>query len=146
MTTVLFLCTGNTCRSPMAACLFNALCRQTGETRLQAVSAGLNAMSGAGASEGAIRAMKARGYSLSDHRSQPVTRELLSQVDMVVGMSGEHLQRLRLYFPGACLPMQSFDPPIPDPYGGDDALYEQTAAAMEPQVAALFHLLVTHVE
>ena len=77
MKTVLFVCTGNTCRSPMAECLFNALAREQGAPGVCAASAGLCAPDGAPASEGALFAMRRRGLSLEGHRARTVTRGLL---------------------------------------------------------------------
>lgn len=71
MKTVLFVCTGNTCRSPMAECLFNALAREQGAPGVCAASAGLCAPDGAPASEGALFAMRRRGLSLEGHRRAP---------------------------------------------------------------------------
>lgn len=142
MTTLLFICTGNTCRSPMAECLFNALCRRDGRADIRAISAGVSAMAGMPASPGAQHAMAKRGLSLAAHLSQPVTQSLLDQADWVMGVSRRHIEALKAQFPGATIAARAFDPPIPDPYGGDDDLYEQTAQAMEPQIAAIYHLLV----
>ena len=139
--TVLFVCTGNTCRSPMAACLFNGLCEASGLRGFRALSAGTDAMSGMGASDGARRAMEKRGLTLAAHRSRPVTEDLLAGVDLVVGVSERHLQRLRARFPTVGAPMRAFDPPIADPYGGSDETYERTARELEPQIAALLQLL-----
>lgn len=139
--TILFVCTGNTCRSPMAACLWNELCQGAERAGFRALSAGVNAPSGMGASDGARRAMERRGLTLTAHRSRPVTGELLDRVDLVVGMSERHIQSLKTRFPAAKVPMRAFDPPIPDPYGGGDETYEATARELEPQLAALLHLL-----
>ena len=72
MTDVLFVCSGNTCRSPIAECLFNDLCQRRGMA-YRAESAGLYAREGDPASDGAFYAMKERGLSLSRHVAQPFT-------------------------------------------------------------------------
>lgn len=138
MTTVLFVCTGNTCRSPMAACLFNAMAKEAGQNELSAVSAGLCALSNDGASSGAQRAMEERGLSLKQHRTQSVTQRLLLDVSLVVCVSKSHAAALKARFPAVHVPIRAFDPPIPDPFQGDDAAYRTAAAAMEPQIQTLF--------
>lgn len=139
MKTVLFICTGNTCRSPMAECLFNALARTKG---VRAASAGLCAPDGAPASEGALFAMRRRGLSLEGHRARTVTREMLEGADLAVCMGQSHLIALRARFPGLSTPLRAFDaPPVSDPYGGDAAAYERAACDIARQLPALLAAL-----
>lgn len=138
MKTILFVCTGNTCRSPMAECMMNALLERRGISNVQALSAGLCAETGAPASVGARRAMQKRGLSLDMHRSQPVTGMLLSSASLIVCMSQSHLLALRARFPSLQTPMRAFgDPPVSDPFGGDDAAYERAACDIERQLPIL---------
>ena len=137
MKRILFVCTGNTCRSPMAECMFRAL----GKNEWQVSSASTYALSGAPASIGAQRAMQRRGLSLASHKSQAVTSVLLSQMDLVIGMSESHIMQLRMMYPDCRTPMYAFDdPPVSDPYGGDDAAYERTARDIERQLPHLLNL------
>ena len=136
MKTVLFLCSGNTCRSPMAACLFNHLCQQRG-LPLRAVSAGASASDGSPASDGAYAAMKARGLSLLGHRAQRLNEQSLEGVSLVMAMSPAHAEWCGQRFPGLSIPVRSFAPAIPDPYGGSVSLYSQTASALDAQLSQL---------
>lgn len=139
MKTVLFVCTGNTCRSPMAACLFNDLARRSGQ-KMRALSAGIGAVDGLPASQGARRAMARRGLSLEGHASQELTEDLLQKADLVVGMTNCHLALVRAM--GAKSPLYAFDdPPITDPYGGGDDVYEQAARDIQRQLPALMQQL-----
>ena len=138
MKRILFVCTGNTCRSPMAECMFNALA----DGRHAALSAGTYAMSGEPASTGAKRAMERRGLTLQNHRSQAVTQVLLSSVDLIVGLTDRHILQLRMMYPGCRTPMRALDdPPVSDPYGGDDAAYERAAQDISRQLPALLEML-----
>lgn len=135
MKTVLFVCTGNTCRSPMAECMLRAM---IAGKDARVLSAGVWAVSGAPASQGALRAMQRRGLSLADHRSQTVTGALLERVDLVIGMSQGHIDQLRAIYPACKTPMRAFDdPPVSDPYGGDDADYERAACDIARQLPGL---------
>ncbi len=142
MTNVLFLCTGNTCRSPMAACLFNAYCQKRG-LPLAAVSAGLYAQEGAAASLSAQAAMQAQGLSLAHHRAQPLTLALAKEADLIMAMSPQHATLCQERFPNLSTPMRCFAPAIPDPFGGSPQAYLDTAACMDPQIKALADLLAS---
>ena len=114
---LLFVCTGNTCRSPLAA----AMARQRG---ISAESAGLYALPGAPATPQAVRTARRHGMDLTAHRAQPVTEALLARASRVLTMTPEHADALRERFPSFAGKIASLSPAIPDPYGGDDGDYE----------------------
>jgi len=135
---VLFVCTGNVCRSPMAAALFNVRAQQRGEAQLySARSAGTWGLDGEMASAHAIQAMAARGIDLTAHRGQTVTRELIEHAAVIIVMTRSHRDALVTEFPAARakihlmseLAERVYD--ITDPYGGTLAEYEDCANALE---------------
>lgn len=94
---VVFLCTGNICRSPLAEVLAADMFRETG---VVFASAGLSAVPGLPASVSSVEYAAAHGLSLVGHQSQPVTRELLAGTDWVIGMTRSHAAIFRSRFGG----------------------------------------------
>ena len=115
---ILFVCTGNTCRSPLAA----ALARKTG---WDAESAGLYAVPGAPATPPARRAALRHGADLSAHRARPLTDALAARAEKILVMTPDHAAALRARFPQCAGKISVLSPAIPDPYGGDDGDYER---------------------
>jgi protein-tyrosine phosphatase len=138
-TVILFVCTGNTCRSPLA----EGLCRKLLAGRLGCdpaelprrgfvvLSAGISAMMGGGAAGEAVEAGRHLGIDLQGHRSQPLTGPLLAQTDYVFAMTNGHLAAVAGRFPRTGYQLQLLSPhgaDISDPIGGDQQVYEQCAA------------------
>ena len=140
---ILFVCTGNTCRSPMAAALFNHLGNDAG---CQAESAGVAAFPGQPASAPAVEVMQAvYGIDLSGHRARNITRSLAEAFDLVLTMTEEHRQVLQQAMPELGGKLQTLaraagqdGPDVLDPYGCQAEQYAQTAA----QLDALLRLLL----
>lgn len=126
MTRILFVCTGNTCRSPMAKCLMEALCRRQGLTA-SCDSAGLHVLPGTPASPGAQRAMANRGLSLQGHRAKRLNASLCENADVILCMTPGHLREFSNRFPEHAKKAQTFLQPVSDPFGGSDSYYEQIA-------------------
>ena len=120
---ILFVCTGNTCRSPLAA----ALARSVG---IDAESAGLSARTGDPATPQAVWAAEDFGADLTRHRAKRVTAELLKQADRVYAMTEGHLLALQAAFPAYAGKMRALEPAVPDPYGGDEAVYAQCVKSL----------------
>ena len=127
---ILFVCTGNTCRSPMAEALFNAKCG----VKHFALSAGIAAFDGAPASENAILAMAERGIDLSSHSSRLLTPELLKGVDRVYCMTSRHARAIENAYGDGGTEVHVLEPAIPDPYGGSLEDYRLTADALSAAV------------
>lgn len=126
---VLFVCTGNTCRSPMAAALFNKIAVERGlDVRIE--SAGLFAADGEPASNEAIIVMQKYGIDLLGHHSQSVNTELLEKSDLILTMTAAHKMVLEQSCPGKVFTLCEYagtDFDIDDPYGGDVEEYEECA-------------------
>ena len=117
---ILFICTGNTCRSPLAA----ALARSQG---VDAESAGIMVWPGSPATPEAIRAAARHGADLTHHQARPVTEELMQKAEQVWVMTSDHWNALNARFPELAAKADVLYPEISDPYGGDDAVYERCA-------------------
>jgi glycine hydroxymethyltransferase len=94
---VLFVCTGNTCRSPMAEMLFREQVKERADYAV--ASAGVGAMDGQPASKQTTDLVKARGLDPSGFRSQQLTFELMKRATHVFAMSEQHLRVMALNFP-----------------------------------------------
>lgn len=135
---VLFVCSGNTCRSPMAEALLRHLLRERGMPENMVVSsAGLAAVDGAPATEGARRALAAHGLNLDGHRSQPVTDQVVESADLILAMETRHRSELERRYPdkkGVIFTLKEYagetgqDLDVLDPFGSDDEHYQKTAA------------------
>ena len=140
-TTILFVCSGNTCRSPMAEALTRQiLAKKLGITEaelekkgLTVLSAGSFAMPGAKAATPAIEALKPLGADLSKHRSRPLSVELIHQADVIYTMGRSHAQAVVALVPSAAEKVVTLDPDrdIDDPIGGDLNLYQMLAGELQ---------------
>ncbi len=100
MRRVLFVCSANQLRSPLAEALFKDMVRRRGEAAAwQVGSAGVWALQGSPAALSAMRAASARGLDLSTHVARPVTQGLLEEYPLVLVMEREHVDALREAFP-----------------------------------------------
>lgn len=114
-----------------------------GEQGYTVVSAGVSAGPGSPPSEQAVIAMNNLGLDLSAHRSQAVTPDLIEQADVIFAMTQGHLDVLLRLFPQAATKATRLmpDADIMDPFGGDVALYEQTAGLMAAGLKARLETL-----
>jgi len=96
---LLFVCTGNVCRSPMAEYLLRE--RLGGDGAWEVRSAGLAALSGMPASAAAVATLRESGIGLGSHRSRPLTRELIDAASLIVVMTAGHRNQVTALSPRA---------------------------------------------
>ena len=142
---LLFVCSGNICRSPLAQVMAHAALREADVDAL-VESCGTAAIDGLSAEAGARRQAESIGLSLESHHARSISRELIANSSLVVCVTDRHRDYLHRFFPEAKAKIVSFDSvtgmgDIPDPYGGTESDYrdvrEQLAKGMPKIVAAL---------
>ena len=145
---LLFVCTGNTCRSPMAAAIARDMIGRRGWHNVAVRSAGVSASTGAPASPLAIAVLDAHGIDLSTHASSPLTPELVEWADAIVAMSVWHAERIaelgggaKVSLASAFLPGADARSEIPDPIGTDVTVYRATFTVLNDVVGAVLDRL-----
>jgi len=144
---VVFVCAGNTCRSPMA----EAICRKHVAARLgcqpdqlddrgvMVTSAGVAAACGGRASSQAVEVMAEMGLDLSGHEPQPLTESLVRAADRIYAMTAAYRQTIVTQWPGAAARTQLLCPDgsdVCDPIGGPVERYQRCAAEIESAILA----------
>lgn len=140
---VLFVCTANICRSPMAAALFLLRLKQEDPDwkNWRVGSAGTWAIDGEPASRNSQEVVARRGLDISQHRSRMVTAELLEAYDLILTMEPGHKEALQVEFPAVAgrvfllSEMAGLSAPVADPYGLPIGAYEKTAQNIDQLLA-----------
>ena len=152
MKTILFLCTGNVCRSPMAEGLFRHAVKGRGEFRV--VSAGIGAMNGEPPTHHSVQAMREIGIDISHQRSRSLTAELVRSADLILGMTHSHTDTVALLYPSAAEKtfllrefdetLEPYEKDISDPIGSPYEIYVECRDQIEQGIVTLLKFMEQH--
>jgi len=149
MKTILFVCTGNVCRSPMAEGLFRHAVKGRGDFCV--LSAGVGAIDGQPPSAYAVQALRELGIDIAQQRSRMLTAELVNQADYIFGMTHGHVDAVNLLYPQAVEKtfllrefddtLDVFEKDISDPIGGSLEVYLECRDQIEQGIASMLKFI-----
>lgn len=145
MKTILFVCTGNTCRSSMAEGMFKKMLKEAAQKKegVRVISAGTATMKGLKASENAIRVMEEKGIDLTYHAATPITKDLIEEADLILTMTKNHKQQVLQMVPTAKEKVYTLKEyagdtgDILDPFGQSVCVYRDCAKEIEEGLKVL---------
>jgi len=146
---ILFVCTGNTCRSPMAAALLREMLAERSIKDINVASAGIAAMPGDKASPNAVKAVSELGVDLDGHRSKQIDEELLKTSDLILTMTESHKLAVKSWEPSVwdkTYTLKEYaemeDSDISDPFGQSEAKYRQTMEEIRQSLDKIIEKLI----
>ena len=141
---VLFVCTGNTCRSPLAARILKSRIKEKAWKGFRVSSAGTGAMEGGRASVGTEGAARRMGLSMAGFRSKPLSRSRVARADLILTMSPHHKTDIDMRWPDAAAKTYVLSEytgsgrgSIADPVGGFDDAYQSCASDLGDEIERL---------
>ena len=152
---ILFICQGNVCRSPYAGRYLRKIAEDRKMRGIQSLSAGLDVRLSSPPPDIATRVAKTRGVDLMDHRSEPVTANMISDSDMIFTMEHRQAMFMRKAFPEHVLkifllPLFDANPlparefalhyNIPDPYGKSEEFFLECFRKIESSIEGFLSL------
>ncbi len=150
MLRILIICTGNTCRSPMAEVLLRRKIEQAGlNEKIMVSSAGIATGGKFPASAGALAIMRSWGLNLTNHISRQLVPEYTEAADLVLTMTAGHKQTVLKIAPAAAGKVYSLkeyagaDCDVADPFGGSNQDYQACAEQIEKMLAKIWEKIVT---
>lgn len=151
---ILFVCTGNTCRSSMAEGIFKEILKKTNNKTIHVSSSGINAFEGECANGKAINALKKKSIDISSHRAKQLDYDIINVSDLILTMTTEHKNILEHSVPEAAHKIYTLKEyaylisneksngnnlDIADPYGMDYNVYEQIMREIEAELQKIIN-------
>ena len=147
---ILFVCTGNSCRSVMAEAFFKQM--NQGRSNLEIFSAGIGPEIGSAASPETISLLQKNGINVSYHRARALTTEMVQKADLIFVMQKSHLKWIITKLPSAknkTFLLADFHPEfkneeigIPDPIGMGDIFYENVGELIKKCCEQIYYLVI----